>query len=391
MQSAPTAAPPDTVAVIPFTNISGRAADAWIGDGIAETVTADLESQPMFVVIPREQIQTASAGRVASLDDSALVDLGRALGARWIVAGGYQRVGDQLRITARLVDTADGTVARTLKADGTFDQIFDLQDQIASELMAEVGSDAMARAATLRPPTEAGGEGAMPAGAASEGEASSEPGLASGGIILPGDDRAARAGRRPGGRRGGAAGGPGRAEEAPATAGRSTAVPTEDAAVDTTRPSGRGNPLAPDSAVSAGILAGRVSVTAARADEAPRIDGQLDDAIWRRATRLTEFVQQSPLEGAPATEETEVFIAYDDDNLYFGIYAHYSDPGMVRAARVDRDQAGRGDDTISVYFDTFLDQQRAYVFTLNGYGVQGDSLLDSSGGGGGGGGGRGGR
>ncbi|HIE94957.1 MAG TPA: hypothetical protein EYQ83_19605, partial [Acidobacteria bacterium] len=127
-----------------------------------------------------------------------------------------------------------------------------------------------------------------------------------------------------------------------------------------------------------------------RATDEPRIDGRLDDAIWRSATRLTEFVQQSPVEGAPASEETEVFIAYDDDNLYFGLHAHYSDPSMVRANRVDRDQAGRGDDTISIYFDTFLDQQRAYVFSINGYGVQGDSLLGGSGGGGGGGGGRGG-
>ena len=54
---------------------------------------------------------------------------------------------------------------------------------------------------------------------------------------------------------------------------------------------------------------------------------------------------------------------------------------MVRANRVDRDQT-IGDDTISFYFDTFLDQQRAYVFTLNGYGVQGDSLMGGGRGGG---------
>ena len=57
------------------------------------------------------------------------------------------------------------------------------------------------------------------------------------------------------------------------------------------------------------------------------------------------------------------------------MHAHYSNPGMVRANRVDRDRASFSDDTISVYLDTFLDQQRAFVFTLNGYGVQGDSLM----------------
>ena len=54
---------------------------------------------------------------------------------------------------------------------------------------------------------------------------------------------------------------------------------------------------------------------------------------------------------------------------------------MMRANRVDRDRAGFGDDTISVYFDTFLDQQRAYVFSVNGYGVQGDSIVGGRGGG----------
>ena len=62
----------------------------------------------------------------------------------------------------------------------------------------------------------------------------------------------------------------------------------------------------------------------------------------------------------------------------------------MRANRVDRDRAGFGDDTISVYFDTFLDQQRAYVFSVNGYGVQGDSIVGGRRGGGGGGGGFGG-
>ena len=63
----------------------------------------------------------------------------------------------------------------------------------------------------------------------------------------------------------------------------------------------------------------------------------------------------------------------------------------MRANRVDRDQADRGDDTIRVYFDTFLDQQRAYVFSVNGYAVQGDSIVGGRGRGGGFGGGGGGR
>jgi hypothetical protein len=130
--------------------------------------------------------------------------------------------------------------------------------------------------------------------------------------------------------------------------------------------------------------AGHPSVTVNRTASPPKVDGRLDDLVWKDAARITDFVQQRPLEGAPATEQTEVRIAFDDQNIYFAIYAHYSDPGLIRANRVDRDQIGR-DDTVSVFFDPFLDQQRAYVFSVNGYGVQGDAVATSGGGPGGGG------
>ena len=368
-----------TVAVIPFTNISGNEADEWIGDGIAETVMADLESRAAFTVIVPARVRAVSGGRGTELDETAVRALGRDLGAQWVVTGGYQRVGDQLRITARIADTATGVVARTLLADGALDEIFDLQDRIAAELATEAAATAVAGSAAPRMPAQplrsAGGRGAgtAPAGAppASAGDAGfSASGAVSGGLVLPGGDRTERQRAQRAALGSGAPGGPGRVGTSPAAAAPGTA---------------------PAAAVPVGVLAGRPSVSAARADEAPSIDGQLDDAIWQRATRITEFIQMSPIEGAPPSEDTEVYIAYDDDNLYVGLYAHYSDPGTVRANRVDRDRAGFGDDTISIYFDPFLDQQRAYVFTLNGYGVQGDSLLNARGGGGGRGGGRGGR
>ena len=140
---------------------------------------------------------------------------------------------------------------------------------------------------------------------------------------------------------------------------------------------------APVAGQTAGSTPPHPSVTVKRAAEPPSIDGRLDDPVWQTATRITRFVQESPLEGAPATEQTEIWIAYDSQRLYFGIYAHYTDPRIIRANRVDRDQTGR-DDRVSFFFDPFLDQQRAYVFSVNGYGVQGDSLMSAGGGGGGG-------
>ena len=116
------------------------------------------------------------------------------------------------------------------------------------------------------------------------------------------------------------------------------------------------------------------SVTVPRTSAPPVVDGQLDDAVWRDAALITEFIQTNPIEGAAPTETTEVRIAYDAEHLYFAFYARYDNPAEMRANRVDRDQIRR-DDWIAVMFDPFLDQQRAYRFSVNPYGVQGDAVL----------------
>jgi hypothetical protein len=123
---------------------------------------------------------------------------------------------------------------------------------------------------------------------------------------------------------------------------------------------------------------GQPTVSAARVDEPPVIDGQLADDVWQRATRLSDFVQTAPVEGAAASESTDVYLAYDGENLYVGIRARYGVPGLMRANRSDRDQIAE-DDTVSLFFDPFRDRQRAYQFTVNGFGVQGDAILNSTG------------
>src|SRR5437773_2452065 len=118
----------------------------------------------------------------------------------------------------------------------------------------------------------------------------------------------------------------------------------------------------------------RPSVRPTRVQTPPVIDGRLDDQAWRGAAHITSFVQRRPLDGVASSEKTDVYAAYDADHLYFGVVAHYSDPSLVRANRVDRDQIWN-DDRVSVIFDPFLDQQRAYRIAVNGYGVQGDALV----------------
>jgi hypothetical protein len=120
--------------------------------------------------------------------------------------------------------------------------------------------------------------------------------------------------------------------------------------------------------------AGRPTLTAVRAVMAPNIDGRLDDAIWRTAPLIDAFVQEEPVEGAAATEKTEVRVAYDSQKLYVGIHVHYADVNLRRANRSDRDKLD-DDDTVTIFLEPFLDYLRGYSFSVNGYGVQRDSMI----------------
>lgn len=126
-----------SVAVLAFTNITGDAADEWIGQGIAESLTADFAKIGGLTVIPREHVfelqrNLGVGGRGA--DERQSLDLGRRLEAAFVVTGAYQRLRDRVRITAQVIEVPTGRSAATVKLDGTIDQIFELQDQLVQEL-----------------------------------------------------------------------------------------------------------------------------------------------------------------------------------------------------------------------------------------------------------------
>ncbi len=135
--------PENSIAVITFANITREPADAWIGSGIAETVTSDLKNVPGLTVIGRERVFDAlrnlePAQDGSAQDDRFAIEIGRGLGARWIVGGAYQRLGAMIRITARFVEVGTGAVLRNVKIDGRLDDIFALQDRIVFELTQDL-------------------------------------------------------------------------------------------------------------------------------------------------------------------------------------------------------------------------------------------------------------
>ena len=130
-------------AVLPFANISGQPADGWIGKGIAETVLGDLERGGQVTVVGPGTLLAEAARQGTPLsdgDDRVAIEIGRRLGVAWLVRGGYQRLGDQFRITARIINVQTGVVVKAAKVDGEISRIFELQDRIVAELGADFRS-----------------------------------------------------------------------------------------------------------------------------------------------------------------------------------------------------------------------------------------------------------
>lgn len=115
--------------------------------------------------------------------------------------------------------------------------------------------------------------------------------------------------------------------------------------------------------------------TVPRATAAIRVDGALDEALWRDALALELPYETDPGENTPAPVATTCFLAYDDERLYAGCRAVDPSPDEIRARYSDRD-AAFDDDFLGLKLDTFNDGRRAFQFFVNPLGVQMDILQD---------------
>ena len=113
------------------------------------------------------------------------------------------------------------------------------------------------------------------------------------------------------------------------------------------------------------------SVQAVRLTATPRLDGRLDEDVWRTAPAMTGFTQREPNEGTPAIDRTEIRFAFDGAALWIGARMSSSNPGEIRALVTRRDRETTADQ-ISISFDTHLDRRTAYTFAVNAAGVRSD-------------------
>ena len=114
-------------------------------------------------------------------------------------------------------------------------------------------------------------------------------------------------------------------------------------------------------------------------EEAPRVDGVLDDAIWEQIAPITDFVQVWPDEGAIPTEPSEVRIAYTRQHLYFAFRFFDADPALIRAKNLERGGRNDRDDHAYIGLDTYQDRRNAYLFEMNALGTQDDATITDEG------------
>ena len=113
--------------------------------------------------------------------------------------------------------------------------------------------------------------------------------------------------------------------------------------------------------------------------EAIKVDGVLDEPAWSSAQTATDFRQESPDEGALASEKTEVRVLFDEKNIYFGIRAFDSDAKRVNARELVRDATFVNDDKVEILLDTYHDRRNAFRFAVNPLGTQQDALITDEG------------
>ena len=121
-----------------------------------------------------------------------------------------------------------------------------------------------------------------------------------------------------------------------------------------------------------------------RVDGSPVIDGRLDEAVWEAAVPLSGFRQNTPDEGRPASERTEVRLVYTEDTLYVGVVCHVQDPGTIIVSDARRDSSLTETDSFQIILDTYLDRQNGFVFGTNPAGLEYDAQLTNEGQGSGG-------
>ncbi|HRH43305.1 MAG TPA: carbohydrate binding family 9 domain-containing protein, partial [Pyrinomonadaceae bacterium] len=116
----------------------------------------------------------------------------------------------------------------------------------------------------------------------------------------------------------------------------------------------------------------RPVMTIPKVSKAPVIDGKLDDEVWKQATVFKDLIQTQPGDNIPASKRTEVYVGYDESNLYVG-FKCWDEKDKIRASVTLRDNVFN-EDNVRIWLDTYDDKRRAYILAFNPLGIQQDGI-----------------
>ncbi len=120
----------------------------------------------------------------------------------------------------------------------------------------------------------------------------------------------------------------------------------------------------------------RLTVQAVRLTTPLQLDGRLDEAVYTRAQPMSDFIQTEPQEGVPATEKTEIWVFFDQDNVYVVARCWESQPDRMVVNEMRRDSpAVFQNETFGFYLDTFSDRRNGIGFNINPIGGRQDGQI----------------
>lgn len=115
-------------------------------------------------------------------------------------------------------------------------------------------------------------------------------------------------------------------------------------------------------------------------NQKPKIDGHLDDEVWKTATKINNFTQRELKIGEPSTELTEVAVITTEQFLYIGVWCYDSQPENIIAKELKRDFNYDLDDNFTVIIDTYHDLRNGFMFVTNPNGARADLQVFNNGG-----------
>ena len=268
--------------------------------------------------------------------DLGATSIGLEINTRWQVRGVYQRLGTQIRITAELVERATEQTVDVAKVDGNLSDLFTLEDELADQL-----AHALRRAVETR--TRDGRDAVE-----SSGRATLTP-------HLPRSTPPAPAGVD--------------ASDTGLHSGTSEFAISRSVIIDGPPP-----PVPPE--VASYDPQGRMTLRAVRLDTPLQLDGQLNEPVYQTVPPVTDFVQQEPNEGAPATEHTDVWVMFDSDHIYVSFRCLESDPAQMIVNEMRRDNSGVfRNANVAFILDTFYDRRNGVEFLVNPMGGRMDGQI----------------